>query len=113
LSLRYAGMLYNNIKGNICSNTGIYTGKDIAKLLLAGADCVQIVSAIYKHKPKHITKMLDELESWMEKQSYNSLNDFKGKLSQTSTKDKFAYSRAQYIDILMNPEDILKKYPMP
>ncbi len=111
LSLRYAGMLYNNVQGNICSNTGIYTGKDIAKLLLAGSDSVQVVSAIYKHKPEHIATMLEELESWMKSHSYNSLKDFQGKLSQTSTKDKFAYTRAQYIDILMNAEEIIKKHP--
>ena len=112
LSLRFTGMLYKNIKGNICSNTGIYSGKDVARMILAGADCVQVVSAIYKNKPAHIGKMLSELESWMKSMSYNSLNDFQGKLSKISTKDPFAYSRAQYVDILMNPEEIIKKYPV-
>ena len=112
LSLRYAGLLYDNIKGNICSNTGIYSGKDIARMILAGADCVQVVSAIYKNKPAHIGKMLSEFESWMESNSYDSLDEFKGKLSKKSAKDPFVYSRAQYVDILMNPEEIIKKYPM-
>jgi dihydroorotate dehydrogenase (fumarate) len=112
LSLRFTGMLYNNTKGNICSNTGIYSGKDVAKMILAGADCVQVVSALYKNKPGHISVMLSDLESWMKSKSYNSLNDFQGKLSKASTSDPFAYSRAQYVDILMKPEEILKRYPM-
>ena len=112
LPLRFTGMLYNHIKGNICSNTGIYTGKDVAKMILAGADCVQVVSALYKNKPGHISTMLSELESWMKSKSYNSLKDFQGKLSRASTSDPFAYSRAQYVDIIMKPEEILKKYPM-
>jgi dihydroorotate dehydrogenase (fumarate) len=112
LPLRFTGLLYNRVKGNICSNTGIFTGKDVARMILAGADCTQVVSAIYKFKPGHITKMLSDLESWMESKGYNSLSDFRGKLSRASSKDPFAYTRAQYVDILMNPEEIIKKYPV-
>ena len=110
LPLRFAGMLYNRLKGDICSNTGIFSGKDVARMILAGADCVQVVSAIYKFKPDHIITMLSELEKWMESKSYKSLEDFRGKLSKAKTKDPFAYSRAQYVDILMNPEEIIKRY---
>jgi dihydroorotate dehydrogenase (fumarate) len=112
LPLRFTGLLYNQVKGNICSNTGIYSGKDVARMILAGADSTQVVSAIYKHKSGHITKMLSELESWMESKSYDSLNDFRGKLSRDASKDPFAYTRAQYVDILMNPEEIIKRYPV-
>lgn len=112
LPLRFTGMLYNNIKGNICSNTGIYSGKDVVKMILAGADCVQVVSALYKNKPEHIKTMLKDLESWMDSKSYSSIRDFQGKLSKSSTADPFAYSRAQYVDILMKPEEIIKKYPV-
>lgn len=112
LPLRFTGMLYNNIKGNICSNTGIYSGKDVVKMILAGADCVQVVSALYKNKPEHIKTMLKDLESWMDSRSYGSIRDFQGKLSKSSTADPFAYSRAQYVDILMKPEEIIKKYPV-
>ncbi|MFW5793256.1 MAG: dihydroorotate dehydrogenase-like protein [Bacteroidota bacterium] len=112
LPLRYAGLLYKNIKANISSNTGIYTGKDIIKLILAGSDNVQVVSAIYKNKAKHISSMLSEIESWMDSHSYKSINDFKGKLSEQGTKDPFTYSRAQYVNILMQHEEIIKKYPV-
>ena len=112
LSLRFTGMLYKNTKGTICSNTGIYSGKDVVRMILAGADSVQVVSAIYKHKPAHISKMLKEMEAWMESKSYNSLKDFHGKLSKVRMDDPFAYSRAQYVDILMKSDEIMKKYPV-
>jgi dihydroorotate dehydrogenase (fumarate) len=111
LPLRYTGMLYKKVKGSICSNTGIYTGKDVAKMLLAGADCVQIVSALYRNKPGHISAILADLEEWMEGKKYTALQDFQGSLSRVSTDDPFAYSRAQYVDILMKSEEIIKKYP--
>lgn len=112
LPLRFAGLLYGKIKASICSNTGIINGKDVAKMILAGADCVQVVSVIYKHGPKVIGKMLGELEEWMHGKKYNSLGDFKGKLSKVNIKDPYAYQRAQYVDILMRSDEIFKKYPI-
>jgi dihydroorotate dehydrogenase (fumarate) len=109
MSLRYAGLLYDNIKGSICSSTGIYTGHDVIRLLLAGADCTQVVSTLYINKIKHISKMLDEIGNWMEDNNYKSLKDFRGKLSREKIKDPFVYKRAQYVDILLNSEEILKK----
>lgn len=112
LSLRFAGMLQGEIKGSICSATGIYNGKDIIRLLLAGADCVQVVSSIYRNKPEFIKILLEDLESWMDSKKYGKLADFKGKLSNKSLNDPFIYKRAQYVDILLKSSDILKKYPM-
>jgi dihydroorotate dehydrogenase (fumarate) len=112
LPLRFAGLVYGNIKGNICSNTGIFTGKDVIKMIIAGADCVQVVSTIYKHGPKQIGKILEEMEEWMKGKKYQSLADFKGKLAKVNIKDPYAYQRAQYVDILMRSKDIFKKYPI-
>ena len=108
MSLRFAGLLFNQIKASICANTGIYTGNDVIKMLLAGADCVQVVSTLYKNKPEYIVVMLSEIENWMEKAKFSSLDEFKGKLSKASVKDPFIYRRAQYIDLLLSSEQLLK-----
>jgi dihydroorotate dehydrogenase (fumarate) len=112
LPLRFAGLLYGNVKGSICSNTGIFNGKDVLKMIIAGADCVQIVSTIYKHGPKQIGKILEEMEEWMTLKNYSSLAEFKGKLARVNSKDPYAYQRAQYVDILMRSNEIFKKYPI-
>ncbi len=112
LPLRYIGLLHEEIRGSLCANSGIYSGKDMAKMILAGADCVQVVSAIYKNGIGHIARMLTELDEWMEGKKYGTIDQFKGKLSRKHMKDPFAYKRAQYIDILMKSEEIFKKYPM-
>ncbi|MDX9906733.1 MAG: dihydroorotate dehydrogenase-like protein [Bacteroidales bacterium] len=112
LPLRFAGLLYSKIRGSICSNTGILNGKDVLKMILAGADAVQIVSTIYKHGPKQIGKILEEMEEWMKSKKYNTLADFKGKLAKVNIKDPYAYQRAQYVDILMKSNEIFKKYPI-
>jgi len=112
LPLRFAGLLFGNINGSICSNTGIFNGKDVLKMIIAGADCVQIVSTIYKHGPKQIGKILEEMEEWMKGKNYNSLADFKGKLAKVNLRDPYSYQRAQYVDILMRSNEIFKKYPV-
>ena len=112
LSLRFAGMLSGVIKANICSATGVYHGKDITRLILAGADCIQVVSAIYRNKPEYIKTMIEDLEAWMVEKKYDKIADFKGKLSNLALQDPFVYKRAQYVDIIMKSSEILKKYPM-
>ncbi|MCB8999438.1 MAG: dihydroorotate dehydrogenase-like protein [Bacteroidales bacterium] len=112
LALRFAGLLSGRIKANICSSSGIMTGKDVLKSIMAGADCVQVVSTLYKHKISHIADMLEEMNEWMKSKKYNSLKDFKGKLSEKNTKDPFVYKRAQYIDLLLKSEDLLKTYSL-
>jgi dihydroorotate dehydrogenase (fumarate) len=109
LALRYAGLLYQEINGSIISNTGILNGKDVIKMLLAGADAVQVVSAVYRKGVNQITSMLKEMESWMTKKNYGSLKDFRGKLSKANLADPFAYKRAQYVDILMKA-DLFHQY---
>ncbi len=112
LALRYAGLLYGNIETSICANGGIFTGEDVVKMILAGANTVQIVSTIYKHGPKQISTILKDVEAWMEKKNYEKIDDFRGKLSKKSLKDPFTYKRAQYVDILMKSSEIFKKYPI-
>ncbi|MDZ7743850.1 MAG: dihydroorotate dehydrogenase-like protein [Bacteroidota bacterium] len=112
LALRFSGLLYDMIKADICANSGIYTGQDVLKMIMAGADVTQVVSTLYKNGPKQIGKMLKEMEEWMDKKGYKNLDDFRGKLSRKKLKDPFTYKRAQYVDILMRSEEIFKKYPI-
>jgi len=109
MSLRFAGLLHGNVKGSICANTGIHSGADVAKMLLVGADCVQVVGTLYKNNIEVISTMLKDLEGWMKSKNYNSLKDFKGKLSNNSINDPFVYKRAQYVDLLLKSEEIFKK----
>lgn len=105
-ALRFAGLLHGNISADIVSNTGIYTWNDVVSMILAGANSVQIVSAVYKWGWKHIPTILDRLDGWMTSKGYTTLDDFRGKLSYKNVKDKSQYTRAQYVDIL------LKKKPL-
>ncbi len=109
LPLRYAGLLEGAIKADICSSTGVFTGEDMVRMILAGATAVQTVSALVCHGPAHIRTMLKGLDEWMERRGYGSLSSFRGKLSRRHNADRWAYTRAQYVKLLMDPRGIMNK----
>jgi dihydroorotate dehydrogenase (fumarate) len=110
LPLRFAGLLYGNTKASVCSSTGIFSGNDVIKMLLAGSDCVQIVSTIYLNQIEVIGSILTKIEKWMDSKGYKTIDNFRGKLSRNNTENKLPYHRAQYMDFMMGTSEILKKY---
>jgi dihydroorotate dehydrogenase (fumarate) len=112
VTLRFTGLLYGNIGADICASRGISDGNDIVKMILAGANTVQVVSTIYRNKAAHIPLMIETLRKWMDDHHYKTLNDFRGNLSMKKLQDPYAYKRAHYVDILTKSQDIFKKYPM-
>lgn len=59
---------------------GVYSGIDAFEYILAGASAVQIGSAFMQKGPGIFKKIQDELRAIMEKKSYKSISDFRGKL---------------------------------
>lgn len=112
LPLRFAGLLFGKLNGDICSSTGIFSGRDVVKMLLAGSTCVQVVSALYTNKIASIQTMLQEIEEWMGDRKYTKLEDFQGKMSKEQSKNLWAYERAQYVKLLFEAEDIIKTAPL-
>jgi dihydroorotate dehydrogenase (fumarate) len=105
LPLRFAGLLHGQVKADVCASTGIMSGKDVAKMILAGASSVQVVTALYHNGVKSIRAMLDELSLWMDGKSYTAIDAFRGKLSAKNAKDPWAYTRAQYAKMLLSPKE--------
>ncbi len=110
LPLRFAGLLYGNTKASVCSNSGIFNGRDVIKMILAGADCVQIVSTLYLNKIDVIKTIVADLENWMDTKGYKTIDQFRGRLSEMNSEFKLPYYRAQYLDFMMGTTEILKKY---
>ena len=105
LPLRFAGLLHGKIKGDVCASTGIMTGADVVKMILAGASSVQVVTGLYRQGVKSIRTILDEITHWMDARSYGSIDAFRGKLSAKNAKDPWAYTRAQYAKMLLSPKE--------
>lgn len=107
LSLRFAGLLYGEVNGDIIATNGIHNGEDVIRLILAGANTVQVVSTIYKNGAGRITEINGAVGSWMDKHGFKSLEEFRGRLSRANTVNPMVYKRAQYIDMMLNSGKLL------
>lgn len=104
LPLRWIAILSSSLKTDFAASTGVHTGKDVARHILAGARVTQVVSSLYKNGLDHIKMLNRELSDWMDVKGYESLNEFRGKLNQAKVQDPYAFERAQYIQILLQHE---------
>jgi dihydroorotate dehydrogenase (fumarate) len=101
LPLRWVALLHGRVPIELALNTGVHSGLDVARALLAGAQVVQVASALLQHGIPFLSTMLRELEIWMDERGYQSVGDFRGKLSQAQVDDPLAFERAQYVKLLM------------
>ncbi len=102
--LRWVALLYGRTGLDLALNTGVHSGRDVAKALLAGASVVQVASACLQNGLPYISTMLLDLQGWMEEKGYESLDDFRGKVSQKNVPDAFGFERAQYMQLLMSQQ---------
>jgi dihydroorotate dehydrogenase (fumarate) len=101
LPLRWVALLHDRVKADLVATTGIWTGRDVAKMLLVGAKAVQVVSVLYREQPSHIQKMLGELTGWMDEHGFANLDAFRGMLGQKQGIDAWSFARGQYIKALV------------
>lgn len=101
LPLRWVALMSNRLRAGIAASTGISTGKDVAKMILAGARATQVVGVIMREKPGHIGKMLAELGAWMDAHGYANLEDFRGKLARINPNDAWTFTASQYVEGLI------------
>ncbi len=110
LPMRFAGLLHGNIRGSICASSGIFKGDDVIKMLLAGSDCVQVVSTLYLNQIEVISAILSDMEKWMDSKGYNNLSSVRGKLSRNNSGSLLPYRHSQYMDFVMSTSEIMKRY---
>ena len=97
LSLRWIAIMSGRVSCDLAASTGVHDAGALVKQILAGANAVQVTSALYRHGAEHIGKMLSDLKDWMKKHDMKTIGDFRGKLSQVNIKNPAAYERVQFI----------------
>lgn len=102
LPLRWIAILSNAIKTDFVANSGVHSGADVVRHILAGACATQVVSALYQHGIDNIAEMNRQLADWMDIKGYNKIEEFRGKLSKGHIEgDAWAFERAQYISAIL------------
>jgi len=104
LPLRWIALLAGRIRCDLAASTGVHDGSGVIRQLLAGASAVQICSTLYINGVEHIGRILEEVETWMGKHGFNSIEEIRGKLSQVLSDRPELYERLQYIRALVGIE---------
>ncbi|MCX6165784.1 MAG: dihydroorotate dehydrogenase-like protein, partial [Ignavibacteriae bacterium] len=100
LPLRWIATLYGNVKANLAATSGIHTYEDVLKAMMVGSDVAMICSELLANGIERISEILKDLEAWMEKNEYKSIEMMKGSMSQKSIADPAAFERANYMKAL-------------
>lgn len=104
LPLKWMALLRERVEGTLIASTGITSGSDAAKMILAGADAVQVVSVLYRMGLPEIGKILTDLQNWMNQRKYEDLAAFRGKVAKGKADDLWSFERGQYIKAILGFE---------
>jgi dihydroorotate dehydrogenase (fumarate) len=102
LPLRWIAILYGRVKANLAATSGIYTARDVLKVLMAGADVAMLCSVMLRHGIECVPEIESEMAQWMEEHEYESVNQMQGSMSQKNCGDPAAFERAQYMRAILS-----------
>jgi dihydroorotate dehydrogenase (fumarate) len=85
------------LKLDISASTGVHDGEDVVKYILAGANTVQVCSALYRNGIPFISVINKEIEDWMKHKNFTSVDEFRGKLNWKNTGKPVLFERTQFM----------------
>ena len=97
LPLTWISLLHGRVRASLAASTGVEQAADVAKYLLAGADVVQSASALLRHGPEHAGVLLRDLQDWMSRKGFETVDAARGLLAAPSGIDLAARERADYV----------------
>lgn len=100
LPLRWIAILYGKVKLHLAANSGIYSEKDVLKMVMAGASVTEVLSCLLKFGISHISKINSEMKKWMEENEYVSLEQMRGSMSYMNFADPSQFERTNYMNVI-------------
>lgn len=103
--LRWSAVISDQVKGiDISASTGVHSYEGLVKMILAGANTVQLCSVLYQKGLKEIKPIIEGLEKWMHQRGFDSVDSFRGIMSYKSIPDPAIYQRSQFMKYFSNFE---------
>lgn len=96
-TLRWIAIMSNKVSCDLAASTGIHTGKDAIKMLLAGATVTQVASTLYKHGPDQVKRILLKIERWMTEKGFDTVGEFRGLVSKAYESNPASFDRMQFM----------------
>jgi dihydroorotate dehydrogenase (fumarate) len=107
LPLRWIAMLYGHVDADFALTSGVHSGTDALKAVMAGASIAMTTSELLKNGIPRLGEMLAEMNDWLAERDYESLAIARGSMSQRGVGDATAFERANYIGVLSSFDDKL------
>ena len=102
LPLRWIAILYGSVRTSLAATTGVHTGLDAAKVLLAGADVAMMTSALLRNGPEHVAVVEQQLRAVLAEHEHDSVAQLRGSMSRVHMPDPAGFERANYVRTLMS-----------
>jgi dihydroorotate dehydrogenase (fumarate) len=102
LRLQWLALLRGRVRASLAVTGGVQGALDAVKALMAGADAVQMVSALLRSGPEYLKRVRQETIAWMQDHEYESLAQLRGSMSLESCPDAGVYQRANYMLMLQS-----------
>jgi dihydroorotate dehydrogenase (fumarate) len=99
-ALLWIAVLYERVNASLAATTGVHSAREFIKYIMAGADAVQVASAVLRNGIPFLEALLEDVSAWMQEHGYESITQMKGSMSQRSVADPSAFERANYIKTL-------------
>jgi dihydroorotate dehydrogenase (fumarate) len=96
-SLRWIGILSDQVKCDLAASTGIQDYETAIKMIMAGANAVQVVSGVYKHGYNFIKAMVEGIDKWMDDHNVGSITELIGSANSNVVKNPALYERVQFM----------------
>lgn len=100
LRLRWLAILWGRVRCSLAATGGVHTPTDAVRAIMAGADAVQMVSALLRYGPQHLGFVREAMVRWMEEHEYASIAQMRGSMSHLRCPDPAAFERANYMRVL-------------
>ena len=96
----WIAILSGRVHASLAATTGVEDGTDVAAYLLAGADVVMTASALIRHGTGYVAVLLAQLQEWMGRKGFTSVDQVRGILAVPAEADTTGYERAGYLAAL-------------
>jgi dihydroorotate dehydrogenase (fumarate) len=100
LRLRWLAILSGQVDLSLAATGGAHNSVDVIKAVMAGAHCVQLVSALLIHGPDHVKRTLEAMEFWLDEHDYESIRQMHGSMNLAKTPNPAALVRGNYVKVL-------------
>jgi dihydroorotate dehydrogenase (fumarate) len=100
LPLRWISILYDKVNADFALTSGVHTGKDVIKSMMAGAKVAMTASNLLHRGEQAVGPILSEMEEWMKEREYESIEQMQGSMSQKNVSEPAAFERANYMKVL-------------